>query len=73
MPRPADLSGTDRAASQVTRQPHHVVARRVDGIFIANYEQGKIGPDSFRVACTMGLVSRHRTDVPLWVSLAHPV
>jgi hypothetical protein len=32
-----------------------VVARRVNGIFIANCEQGEIGPDLFRVACTMRL------------------
>jgi hypothetical protein len=29
--------------------------RRVDGIFIAPFEQGEIGPDLFRAACTMGL------------------
>ena len=38
-------------------------ARRPDGIFVAPYEQGDIGPDLFRAACTMGLeglVSKRR-------------
>jgi bifunctional non-homologous end joining protein LigD len=40
-----------------------LLARRPDGIFIAPYEQGEIGPDLFRVACNMGLeglVSKRR-------------
>jgi bifunctional non-homologous end joining protein LigD len=32
-----------------------LLARRPDGIFVAPYEQGEIGPDLFRAACTMGL------------------
>jgi len=35
----------------------------VDGIFMAHYEQGEIGPDLFRAACRKGLegiVSKHR-------------
>jgi bifunctional non-homologous end joining protein LigD len=43
----------------LTRQP----LRRPDGIFVAPYEQGEIGPDLFRAACTMGLeglVSKRR-------------
>jgi bifunctional non-homologous end joining protein LigD len=38
-------------------------ARRVDGIFLSDFEQGEIGPDLFRHACLMGLeglVSKHR-------------
>ena len=38
-------------------------ARRVDLIFISDFEQGEIGPDLFRHACLMGLegmVSKHR-------------
>jgi ATP-dependent DNA ligase len=38
-------------------------ARRVDGIHLAPFEQGEIGPDLFRHACLMGLeglVSKHR-------------
>ena len=40
-----------------------LLARRVDGIFLSNFEQGEIGPDLFRHACLMGLeglVSKHR-------------
>jgi hypothetical protein len=36
---------------------------RSDGIFVAPFEQGKIGPDLFDAACRMGLeglVSKHR-------------
>jgi bifunctional non-homologous end joining protein LigD len=32
-----------------------LLARRSDGIFIAQFEQGEIGPDLFRVAYGMGL------------------
>ena len=38
------------------------LARRVDGIHLAPFEQGEIGPDLFRHACLMGLeglVSKH--------------
>jgi bifunctional non-homologous end joining protein LigD len=40
-----------------------LLARRIDGIFVSDYEQGEIGPDLFRHACLMGLeglVSKHR-------------
>ena len=40
-----------------------LLARRVDGIHLAPFEQGQIGPDLFRHACLMGLegmVSKHR-------------
>jgi bifunctional non-homologous end joining protein LigD len=39
------------------------LARRPDGIFVAPFEQGEIGPDLFRAACRMGLeglVSKRR-------------
>jgi ATP-dependent DNA ligase len=39
------------------------VARRPDGIFVAPFELGEIGPDLFRAACNMGLegiVSKRR-------------
>src|SRR5262245_61875567 len=39
-----------------------LLARRVDGIFLSDFEQGEIGPDLFRHACLMGLeglVSKH--------------
>jgi bifunctional non-homologous end joining protein LigD len=44
----------------------HNVARRVDGIHLADFEQGEIGPDLFRHACLMGLeglVSKHRDSL----------
>jgi ATP-dependent DNA ligase len=40
-----------------------LLARRPDGIFISEFEQGEIGPDLFRKACEFGLeglVSKHR-------------
>ena len=40
-----------------------LLVRRPDGIFVAPFEQGEIGPDLFRAACRMGLegmVSKHR-------------
>ena len=40
-----------------------LLARRVDGIYLCDFEQGEIGPDLFRHACLMGLegmVSKHR-------------
>jgi bifunctional non-homologous end joining protein LigD len=40
-----------------------LLARRTEGIFIAPFEQGEIGPDLFRAACNMGLeglVSKRR-------------
>ena len=41
-------------------------ARRVDGIFLSDFEQGEIGPDLFRHACLMGLegmVSKYRESL----------
>ena len=32
-----------------------LLARRANGIFVAPFEQGEIGPDLFRAACNMGL------------------
>ena len=32
-----------------------LLARRADGIHLAPFEQGEIGPDLFRHACLMGL------------------
>jgi bifunctional non-homologous end joining protein LigD len=40
-----------------------ILARRIDGIHVAPFEQGEIGPDLFRHACKFGLeglVSKHR-------------
>jgi hypothetical protein len=39
------------------------IARRPDGIFVAPFEQGEIGPDLFQAGCRMGLeglVSKHK-------------
>ena len=32
-----------------------LLARRPDGIFLSDFEQGEIGPDLFRKACEFGL------------------
>ena len=43
-----------------------LLARRTEGVFIAPFEQGGIGPDLFRHACLMGLeglVSKHRESI----------
>jgi hypothetical protein len=32
-----------------------LLARRPDGIFVAPFEQGEIGPNLFRAACRLGL------------------
>ncbi len=32
-----------------------LLARRVDGIHLAPFERGEMGPELFRAACTMGL------------------
>src|SRR6476620_453331 len=40
-----------------------LLARRPDGIFVSDFEQGEIGPDLFRAACNFGLeglVSKRR-------------
>jgi bifunctional non-homologous end joining protein LigD len=40
-----------------------LLARRPEGIFVSDFEQGEIGPDLFRAACNMGLeglVSKRR-------------
>ena len=40
-----------------------VLARRLDGIHLAPFEQGEIGPDLFKAACNVmleGLISKRR-------------
>jgi bifunctional non-homologous end joining protein LigD len=40
-----------------------LLARRPEGIFVSDFEQGEIGPDLFRAACNLGsegLVSKRR-------------
>jgi ATP-dependent DNA ligase len=50
-------------ASWRTGRAIGLVARRPEGIYVAPFERGAIGPDLFRAACRMGLeglVSKHR-------------
>jgi ATP-dependent DNA ligase len=59
-----------------------LLARRPDGIFVAPFEQGEIGPDLFRKACEFGLeglVSKHRdrayragTSPNNWLKVKNP-
>jgi bifunctional non-homologous end joining protein LigD len=58
-----------------------LLALRPDGIFVALFEQGEIGPDLFRKACEFGLeglVSKHRDRSyhagrsPKWVKVKNP-
>jgi bifunctional non-homologous end joining protein LigD len=58
-----------------------LLTRRVDGIFLSNFEQGEIGPDLFRKACEFGLeglVSKHRDrayrggTAPHWIKVKNP-
>lgn len=58
-----------------------LLARRVDGIFLSDFERGEIGPDLFRNACLMGLegmVSKHRERPyragrqPHWIKVKNP-
>lgn len=58
-----------------------LLARRSDGIFIAPFESGEIGPDLFRAACNIGLeglVSKRRDSAyragrsPHWVKVKNP-
>ncbi|WP_312010440.1 ATP-dependent DNA ligase [Bradyrhizobium cenepequi] len=57
------------------------LARSVDGIHLAPFEVGEIGPDLFRHACLMGLegiVSKHQDRAyrsgrsPHWVKVTNP-
>jgi bifunctional non-homologous end joining protein LigD len=56
-------------------------ARRVEGIFLSDFELGEIGPDLFRHACLLGLeglVSKHKDRSnwpgrsPHWVKMKNP-
>src|SRR5277367_2531426 len=58
-----------------------LLARRPEGIFVARFEQGEIGPDLFRKACEFGLeglVSKHRERAyragtsPNWLKVKNP-
>jgi bifunctional non-homologous end joining protein LigD len=58
-----------------------ILARRPQGIFISDFEQGEIGPELFRKACEFGLeglASKHRDRAyragtsPNWVKVKNP-
>jgi ATP-dependent DNA ligase len=58
-----------------------LLRRRVDGIFLSDFEEGQIGPDLFRYACQLGLeglVSKLRDRAyragrsPAWVKVKNP-
>jgi ATP-dependent DNA ligase len=52
------LDGDDLRALPLSMRKTNLarlLVRRPDGIFIAPFEQGEIGPDLFRAACNMGL------------------
>jgi bifunctional non-homologous end joining protein LigD len=58
-----------------------LLARRPEGVFVSDFEQGEIGPDLFRKACEFGLeglVSKHRDRgyrpgrSPNWVKVKNP-
>jgi bifunctional non-homologous end joining protein LigD len=60
------LDGDDLRALPLSMRKANLarlLARRPDGIFVAPFEKGEIGPDLFRAACDMGLeglVSKRR-------------
>jgi ATP-dependent DNA ligase len=60
------LDGDDLRALPLSMRKTNLarlLRRRPDGIFVAPFEVGEIGPDLFRAACRMGLeglVSKHR-------------
>ena len=73
---PSRKSGRS-AAARLSR----LLAQRVDGIFLSDFEQGETGPDLFRHACLMGLkdmVSKHRESLYRggrfrhWVKIKNP-
>jgi bifunctional non-homologous end joining protein LigD len=58
-----------------------LLARRINGIFLSDFERGEIGPDLFRHACLMGLeglVSKRNDRAyraglsPNWVKIKNP-
>jgi hypothetical protein len=52
----ASLRETTQGTSRPQLSPFdRLLARRPDGIFLSDFEQGEIGPDLFRKACEFGL------------------
>ena len=79
------LGGEDlRALPLYLRKTTRLLARRPEGIFVSDFEQGEIGPDLFRHACKFGLegmVSKRRDSryrpgrSPDWIKVknrSHP-
>jgi len=57
------MTRTLRSLALHLRKNNLARIRRVDGIQLAPFEQGEIGPELFRAACDMrleGIVSKHR-------------
>ena len=48
-----------------------LLARRPDGIFVSDFEQGEIGSELFRKACEFGLRGWCRNTVTAPIALAH--
>jgi bifunctional non-homologous end joining protein LigD len=78
------LDGDDLRPLPLSMRRAHLerlLARRPDGIFISPFEQGEIGPDLFRAACSVGLegmVSKRRDRAyrggrcDYWVKVKNP-
>jgi bifunctional non-homologous end joining protein LigD len=63
------LDGEDLRELPLTKRKTNLarlLARRPDGIFVADFERGEIGPDLFRKACEFGLegIVSKRSDKP---------
>ena len=75
------LEGQDLRKLPLHLRKHNLtrlLARRPDGIFVSQFEQGEIGPDLFRKACEFGLeglVSKRRESLyrggrsPHWIKV----
>ncbi len=68
----------EAAALSLRKDQPRLLRSRSEGIFIAPFETGEIGPDLFRHACLMGLegmVSKHRESTyrggrsPRWIKV----
>ncbi len=78
------LDGDDLRNLPLHLRMARLLARRPEGIFVSEFEQGEIGPDLFRQACKFGLeglVSKRRESVyrggrsPNWIKVknrSHP-
>src|SRR5215471_4310188 len=67
------LDGEDLRSLSLSMRKNNLarlLSRLPDGIFVAPFEHGEIGPDLFRAACNMGLegIVSKRADRPLYVA-----